>query len=111
MSVLTVTLYQSVYDSLEEARAVIRIGDVAVSALCSQLEVSRAYSEQGAVQEVPSEVRFLSSDESAYGRGVVFADGSRIEIARNGDGPFSTYRITGRRVIGGVVALTLGGVA
>jgi hypothetical protein len=102
-------IFTSLYNSLTEARAVARLGEVDLRCVCSSIEQVRRSSDFGLDETAPVEVTFLASEEP---EDAPFSIGKQITVRRVGeettDG--TAFRIRGRRVTGGVVKLMLGGV-
>jgi hypothetical protein len=102
----TTDIFDALYDSLSEARAVIRIGgQVSVPALCSGLERVREFTEQGRGEQIADTVRCKTSDLPATGAAI----GDAVEVSVNG-GAWIKVRVTSRRDTGGVTAFGVGSV-
>ena len=108
----TAVIFNSMYASMSEARALIRLSDGSsdVACLCSKIEQSILPSEQGLYMTASIEVRFLVSAETASGS--EFTPRLPVKIRRVGVDPKDAqeFRIKGRTVTGAVVTLMLGGV-
>ena len=108
MSDIGAEAFNALYNEIPDGRCSIRIKQrkVLSTAWTSGLEIARINSDEGQIDTLTGDVRFLASAEPALGQTVKVGD--TIQIKQDHDATYQDARVAGRYQKAGAVRLVLG---
>jgi hypothetical protein len=104
MSDIGVTAFNAIYGAMPEARATATFGRTNVArCLCAGVGQTRNPTEIGAGIEYDVSLRIVATDDPAIGSKL----GDIVKVTAYGQTAATSYRITGKRAIGGIINFAL----
>jgi hypothetical protein len=104
MSDIGTTAFNAIYGAMPEARATATFGRTVVArCLCAGVGQTRNQTEIGAGIEYDVSLRIVATDDPAAGSKL----GDTVKVTAYGQTVATSYRITAKRAIGGIVNFSL----